>query len=244
MKRTCLRAMIALFACISSYAFPQTETPVMVRDLEVWSGIGVYKNFLDKKLELNLEEQFRFHRDASRIDQFFTNFGATYSFNKYFSLGAGYRFISDNDDTEYQSKHRFNFDAKFKYKINRVTLGYRFRYQNGNNFNETIEEDQDYPRKAIRNKLSIKYNIKDVKINPYFSTELFRAYEKYTIPEWDKLRFTLGGTRKLKNFGKVNAFYRMEKELNESYPVTYNIIGVKLQYNLNNLINKKKDAQD
>ena len=221
---------ILLIIIISNIGYSQTS------DLSNWTTIGLeYK--LNKKWNFGIEEQLRLKEDISTIDEYFTQLNAEYSVSKNFTLGAGLRYIKEND-TEgniqgYENHFRFNADASYKHKINNFKIKYRLRYQNKNELGVSNSEG-DYANQHIRFKTAIGYNFKNWKLDPKFSAEIFNHFEEGKQNGYDKYRLTLGTEYKLKNAGKINLFYRIEKELNESIPKTTNIIGLKYTYTINN----------
>ncbi len=205
-------------------------------DLANWTTIGLeYK--LNKKWDFGLEEQLRLKENISTIDEYFTQFNTEYSVSKNFTLGAGLRYIKENDNEGniqgYENHFRFNADVSYKHKINDFTLKYRLRYQNKNELGISSSEG-DYANQHIRFKTSVGYNIKGWKLDPEFSAEIFNHFEKGEDNGYDKYRLTFGTEYKFKNSGKINLFYRIEKELNQSIPKTTNIIGLKYTYTINN----------
>ncbi|MGB5419020.1 DUF2490 domain-containing protein [Algibacter sp.] len=200
--------------------------------LESWNSIGVeYK--LNKKWSFELEEQLRLDEDITEIAEYFTQLGAEYSLMKNFKLGGGLRFIRENDNEGnvqgYENHFRFNVDATYKHKINDFQLKYRLRYQNKNELSV-----DDYANQQLRFKTGIEYNIKKWKLDPKFSAEIFNQIGQENDNGFKKYRLTLGTDYKIKNFGTIGLFYRLEKELNETIPETTNIIGLKYTYTIKN----------
>jgi hypothetical protein len=203
---------------------------VVVRDLEGWAAIGVQKTFF-KKLSLSLKEDIRLEHNISELNQFYTQFDVKYTPIKLMYLEFGYRYIRDKEDEGYFNYGRYNLDLGVKHDIRRFSFDYRFRYQNKNEFDVSIE-DGDYPEHYFRLKIESSYNIKKWKWDPEFSVELFRTYEKYTVPEFDNLRFTLGTAYEFKKLGKLSLFYRIDQEFNAPYPKTTSIIGTAFTFKL------------
>lgn len=203
-----------------------TTTTIVSRDFELWTGVGIKAKFGDFSIEL--EEQFRFEENAGVTDQYFTNIGLGYKFHKRFSMGADFRHIKRPGD---ETRNRISFDATYNHKLmDRLRLSYRIRWQNRNDVGYT-EEDGDYPLKTWRLRLKADYNIKGWKLDPYFSTEIFRQNSDITTPTYSNLRFTFGTSYKFKDF-RISGFYRVERELGVTYPQTTYIVGVGLRYNL------------
>lgn len=208
-----------------------TTQSVVISDFETWSSLGV-KFKLSDKFSLGLDQEFRLAENSATMDQYFTNLGLNYKIHKRFSIGADYRFIRNNSTDGYENRSRFSADAEFNHKFEGFKFSYRLRLQTRND-NGISADEGDYPIKKIRLRFKADYNIKNWKLDPYFSTEIFRTSEKYTIPTYNNLRFTLGTSYKLKNFGNIGAFYRIDRELNASYPQTTYVLGLSLRYNLN-----------
>lgn len=229
LKTTCLCGIILL---LTIHAKGQDGTYIEVRDLETWSAAGV-KLKLNKDWEFGLSEQLRLKTNSSIVSSYFTEVDATYGGWGNWEVGAGLRFIRDNDtegDVQgYENHLRFNMDLGYKHKVERLKLSYRFRYQNKNELGFSASEG-DYLNHHVRFKLGLDYNIKDWKLDPKVSTELFRHFETGEINGFDKFRVTIGTNYKVKKVGTFKAFYRMERELNATYPKTTNIIGVAYAY--------------
>ncbi len=234
------------YACIAFATFflvpesmAQTGTYYTVRDLEMWSSVGLKYKF-DKKLSLSFEQQLRLRDDVSNVDIYFSELGLNYKFNKQLSFGLAGRFIRDNDDVGkiqgYENHFRWNADLGYQHKVSYFDFSYRFRYQSKNELGIS-ELEGDLLTNVVRFKYGVDYNFKKWKFDPEFSTEIFREIQPDS--EFDKIRFTLGTTYKTKNIGDFGAFYRMEKELTGLYPKTTNIVGLKYRYTLK----RKKDEK-
>ncbi len=216
-----------------SVANAQTEGD---KDWASWNTIGIeYK--LNKKWNFSLEEQLRLKENISVVDNYFTQLSAEYKLFKNFKLGGGLRYIRENDNKGnvqgYENHFRFNLDAIYKHKINDFTLSYRLRYQNKNELGISSDEG-DYANQNVRFKTAIKYDIKNWSFDPKFSAEIFNKFQEGEENGFNKFRLTLGTDYKIKNFGKLGIFYRVEKELNVDFPDTTNILGLKYTYSFKN----------
>ncbi|WP_282054165.1 DUF2490 domain-containing protein [Maribacter luteus] len=205
-------------------------------DLESWTSIGL-KYKLNKKWSFTLEEQLRLDENISEISKYFTELDAEYSISKSFDIGGGIRYIRNNDNEGniqgYENHLRFHVDATYKHKINAFSLKYRLRYQNKNELGVDNSEG-DYANQNIRFKTSVEYDFKNWKLDPEFSAEIFNHFEEGDDNGFSKYRFTLGTDYKIKDYGKIGLFYRMEKELNVDLPETTHIIGFKYTYTIKN----------
>jgi hypothetical protein len=193
-------------------------------DLEQWTSIGISKK-INKHWKISLDEEFRFKKDISEFDTYFTDLGIDYKFNKHFALGANYRFYQNkNSDGVFKTQHRWSSDFKYKQKINRFKLTYRLRFQNKDEDFFTSTSDNNLYN--LRNKFSVDYNIKKFKLDPFFDVELYRRIEDINTTELSKLRWTIGLEYSLKKYGDLELFYRIDNELNQSYAKDTYIIGV------------------
>ena len=230
-----IKFIITLFSLLNtSILFSQDGEWITVRDMESWGSLNL--NFkVTKKWQFGLEEQFRFSNNSSEIDAYFTELSTKYKFNKHIYGGVGFRFIRQNDNVGkiqgFENHIRLHFDLGFKHSLNRFNFDYRLRYQTKNELGVSKEEG-DYANNHLRLRLNIGYNIKKWKLDPEFSSEIFRHYEKEIESSFDKYRLTIGTKYNTKSHGKIGLFYRFEKELNVSYPKTTNILGLKYTYTI------------
>lgn len=231
-KIQCLIALSSfLLSTLNGYS--QSED---TSDLESWNSLGLeYK--LNKKWSFGLEEQLRLDENISEISEYFTQLETKYAITKKFDIGLGLRYIRENDNEGnvqgYENHFRFNVDASYKHKINDFTLKYRLRYQNKNELGVS-SSDGDYAKQYLRLKAAVAYNFKNWKLDPKFSAEIFNRFENGDVDQYNKYRLTLGTDYKIKNFGKLGIFYRIEKGINVDIPETTNIIGLKYTYTIKN----------
>lgn len=213
-------------------SFSQQGTYIEVRDLETWSSAGLRLK-LNKTWEFTLSEQYRLKTNSSVTDSYFTELEANYTGLDNWEIGGGFRFIRENDNVGkiqgYENHTRFNIDLAYKHKIDRLKLNYRVRYQNKNELGITTEQG-DFANQNLRLRVGAGYNIKNWKFDPEISTEIFRHFEKEQESQFNRIRVTVGTDYDFKKIGSISLFYRMERELNELYPKTTNIIGLSYLY--------------
>lgn len=216
--------VIFVGAILSTFA----QETVITSDLEQWTSLSISKK-INKHWKLSLDQEFRLKHNASEFNIYFTDLGVDYKINKYFSLGANYRFYQNkNNDNVFITQHRWSTDLKYKQDIGRFELGYRLRFQNKDE--DFYTSDTGNNLYNLRNKFSAEYNIRNCKIDPFFSTELYRTINSTNDTELSKFRWTLGLEYSIKKFGDIELYYRMDNELNLSYDKTTHIIGVGYKY--------------
>ncbi len=225
-----MRKIIISFFCVSSILINAQQ----VSDFETWGSIGVQKKIFNKSLTLSASQEFRFEDNSSKMDQFFTEFGMKYKFLDHWTLGIGHRVIRENEGEDPNSKqNRWNTDIGFKHEIERFSIGYRLRYQS-KSYSGVSKDEGDIPVQKFRTRIKVNYNIKNWKWDPYMATELFWAKETIAVNNFvasideedikisglQKIRLTIGTSKKIKKIGKLNIFYRFEHEFNK-YPYSY-----------------------
>lgn len=227
-------SIISILFMSRSIAQVEEGTTIITSDLEVWSKIGL-KFKPNKKFAIQLDQGLRLNNNSSIVDQYFTDLGFKFKATKNLKFGVGFRYIGDRGGNDlFDNDFRINFDAIFKHKVKSFDLQYRLRFQNKNEIGLSTT-DGDYYKNYFRLKAGIKYNIKNWKFDPTFSTELYRDMTKVT-GGFDNIRFTLGTSYNMKKFGALGMYYRVEQELGVSYPKTTYIVGLNYVFT----INKKK----
>lgn len=215
--------------------YTQEGTYVEVRDLETWTS-AEFNLKVDKKWNFGLQSQMRLDNNSSERKSYLTQLSTDYKFTKKFQMGIGFRHTikNDNEGNIQGNEHffRFQVNASYKHKANRFDFKHRFRYTSSNEIGVSKIEG-DLPEQYFRFKSSVGYNIKDWKLDPEFSGELFSKYIKYGQSNGlDRFRLTIGTSYKLKAIGKIGLYYRMEREINALYPKTTNILQFKYAYTL------------
>jgi len=229
---------------ISTVSLAQDSTTVS--DFELWAGVSLKKSFLDKKLDFRLDQEFRFDDNSTSINNYFTELSVKYEVLDGLEVGSGFRFVRNNLKSGYRNERRFIGDVRYKHKVDRLSFAYRFRFQNHTALGSVSDDDVV---NKIRLRAKVKYNIKNWKLDPYFSMEGFYAFETNNInyvdeitesekaDGFEKLRFTIGTSYKVNKWFQIGGFYRIEHEL-KSYHFAYNtarnfyIAGLNLTFKL------------
>lgn len=186
-------------------------------DVGLWSNIAVEKE-LSKKMELQLEEELRFNQNVTRLNSLLTELSFKYKFNKYYSLGASYRFTYY---TKNSFGNRFTLSNQVQYKIEDFTLNYRFNFQTDFSTIDPIEY-------KIRNRLGIDY-----KFNKHWEIgvkgELFYSIY-YDRNIFDRYRFSFGVDHKLNKHHKLSSSLMFQREFNVPNPEADVVIGLGYKY--------------
>lgn len=243
MKRILPFGLFFLLSLNMAYGQDLQETA----DLETWTSMKLRVK-PTKKFSLYAEQAFRFDDNSAHLNSIFTELGVGYKLNKHWSFGTGYRLIRDEFGDGATREQRFQVDAKYRHGINRFKLNYRLRYQSSD-IRGISSADGDVSTQKIRLRTGLAYNIRKWPLDPYFSVEGFFARENQAIQYIDevveqgelvsgfeKLRFTLGTSYKLKKFGEIGGFYRIEQGFSDfdfdNVAKTTYILGVNYTYTI------------
>ena len=205
-------------------------------DMEGWSSIELDVK-ANKNLSFSVSEHLRYRNDITTLKNYFTQAKVQYELFKNFEIGAGIRYITNNDDTGniqgYEPLFRYQFDAIFSDRIDKVTVLFRLRYQNKNELGFS-ESEGDIPVEYTRYRMGFDYRIKALKLNAKLFGEVFNeAKTTDSNGGFNRHRYTLRISRKFKNFGTVAMFYANQSDYSTNTKKNKSIIGFKYSYRLN-----------
>jgi hypothetical protein len=220
--------VLILFITMSSHA-QDTE------DLEGWGAVELNLKATEK-LSFSVSEHLRYRNDITTLRNYFTQVKVNYELFKNFELGGGVRYITDNDDVGNKQGHeylfRYQFDAVFNQKIDRVMVSFRFRYQNKNQLGLS-ESEGDVPTEYTRYRMGLSYKVKPLKLNVKLFGEVFNEPQS---PEenkgFNRHRYTLKLSRKFKDFGAFGIFYALQDDYSTPIKKSKSIVGFKYSYNI------------
>ncbi len=200
----------------------------VVKDFRFDGSLGVSKELFDV-LEIGFESVIKLEKDASEIDEIDFDLDVTYSPFSFFSFGVGYR-IAENrrKNGNYEINQRLSAELEFAAKVKRFKLEYRLRYQNVDD-DFILYDETSPPEHILRNRLGIKYDIRNCKLTPFI---YYEHYGKLDSPDQYGFRhkYAIGGRYSFGKFGKVKVFYRIIKELNNANPYTIYNLGLGYVY--------------
>lgn len=206
-----------------------TVSLAQISDFELWSGVQLRKN-ITKKLRVSFEEEIRFNENISDIKKFYSEISLSYRLNRYIKFAAHYRFTENKTILSYYStRHRIMADISLRYRISRLTVAYRARFQT--KYIDIYSSETGFvPRNHSRNKLSLKYNIRKNPVSPFASGELYYQLNNPEGNQLDKFRYTAGFEYNINKKNSFDIYFRNQQQLNVNNPVKSYIIGVKYLY--------------
>lgn len=233
-----IKSFILTTLCIVSFTQLDAQES---NDLEGWSSVQLDVKATER-LSFSAAEHLRYKNDISTLNTYFTQLETNYEIFKGFQLGAGVRFIKKNDDIGnkqgIESHFRYQIDARYKHKVNKLNLSYRFRYQNKNELGLS-EEEGDIAKEQLRFMMDIGYKLKPIGIVFKLKGELFDNISKGSGSKViNRNRFTLMASKRFNKVGKFSIFYRIQETIKpqenlflpDFTTVSKQIIGLRYSY--------------
>jgi len=205
---------------------------------QVWMETGVTGK-LNDKFEYAVDWNNRFGN--FNLQTTFGQASIKYKFKKCLKPSIDYRYISDRqDNSNYSSNHRLNFNLQFSKTQKRLELGLRLRYQYS--FSQllagTYEPEFD---ESFRIKPSISYDINNFPLTPQISAEFFYDPSNYELGNrFTKIRYSAYFALDLKGPHKVEFGYIFDQRIQLATPLNRHILNLSYTYQ----IKKKKEKKD
>ena len=187
---------------------------------------------INKRLDISMEADMRTRNNFKTMDRWGVGLGASYKLLNWLKADAGYKFLDYNfhENITYKPnglynnwrpsywgvRHRFNVMLTGSYKVQRVELSLRERWQytyrpskmiDNFDFDEGEWEDHEVKGKGknvLRSRLQLDWDIPKCKFDPYASVEF------HTSKKLDKTRIIAGVNYALKKKHNFKLYYRYQ----------------------------------
>lgn len=206
--------------------------------LRVGAGLEIP---IGRKWEFAWNEQMRLHNNMANFDKVVSSVGFGYKPWKFLKFEAQYGFINertsktDNDTgfktTDWQIRHRLNFDATGSVRLGNVKLSLRERVRVQFRGDSVNKYEHVNPEITLRSRLKGALNLRNDRWEPYAFAEVYTTlnavgavnnylrepirYANYI----NRVRFGLGTEMKLSNSSKLDFYYMVH--FNRSYEARY-----------------------
>lgn len=232
-----LKIALSLFLLICTVAATQAQEVRVVQDFETWSTAGLrYK--VNKKWRFGVSQSLRLNTNSTTVDQHFTELTAAFKPVKNLTTQVEWRLGGKKRVDSFQTFTRWSFAGVYEVELGRFSIEPRVVFQTRNQYLGDIsltDVDQHF-----RYRVGLDYNIKNWKLDPEASFELFRRRDVEDGSEFDKFRIRLGTRIDMGKKSSLKVFIAYEDELNAKYPLQSTILGVKYNFDVKR---KKKDSE-
>jgi len=216
---------VLFFLSFSVSSFGQQNDEFML-----WTTIAVQGDLM-KKTDWTAELNTRF--DNEGVATFFPELGIKYKLTKWLKPSLEYRFVIDkNRYGNYKAAQRLNFNMKAKEDFDRLSLGFRLRYQYAFENRSSFDYDADFDQ-AFRFKPEIAYDINDFILTPKFTTEFFyNPSLGENGRRFDKVRVGIGASFDLNNDHDISFRYQIDKRFHAFDRGVRHVIALSYEYKL------------
>lgn len=180
------RHILFVFLAFPSLLMSQTN-PVF----ESWNGLSVSYELMDD-FELQINQEIRFSDNLHRLSDYITEIEGEYDMSKHWSFGLGYRIQRewDFEDGDHWSS-RYYTSLQYDFNIERFKIKFREQYQLEPAWYGESQWSY-FSFSTLRHKLSIEYNIKGIKLNPFAEVEFYQSLNHPIQNRIVKSRYTTG----------------------------------------------------
>lgn len=200
------------------------KTKSQVNDAGLWLTLGAEKK-ISQKFSTQLTQCFRLNENYSELGTSFTEIGLKYKLAKKLSITGTYRFAQKRKVNDFYSlRHRYNIDLGYKFKVKKVSITLRERFQSSYK-DVGRREKGNVPANYFRSKITLQYNL-NKKYTPFVSGELFYEIKQYI----DNMRFKAGFDYEFNKLSSLNVYYMIDKEINVKNPWTNYVLGIGYNY--------------
>lgn len=192
-------------------------------DFRIYAKGGVKFNIIEG-LSNTSELEIRTKNNTSKLDvvRFNTSFG--YKFNKYFSTGIGYAFITKpntNTTTGTVISNRYWIDATGSISASDFSFSLRERFQQTFALKECVT--------LLRSELKAQYSIPQSIFKPYISVEphLFMFNELKGLKE---VRYNIGTSIAINKNNDLQVYGRYTRNYNQILTSNFFLLGINYYY--------------
>lgn len=199
--------------------------PNQRHDVQLWTSITARQK-IGKHWQWQLTEGYRMDNNISQVKNFLTEATIVYRFNKSFKTSVLYRYTNRGENEA--DRNRLGLKLYYSKEFDRLSVGYRFYYQHEMQANRLAEN-------LLRSRITIDYNFKGWKIDPYVAVEhFFRIH--YKGNETVAMRYTAGVSMGVTKTLDLKLFYRFQQQMNVADPLNTDILGAGLTYTFKRIL--------
>ncbi len=198
-------------------------------DMNVWTRLAV-KYDISTKTRLAVEEEFRFHENASKMKQSHTEIGLSHELAPRWSGGAYYRFTYEPSNSRgYSLGHRAWLQLEYLLLDTDLEISIRTRLQTSNEDYFSSEYGK-VPEWYNRNKIGFAYKPKKAVWIPNGGLEFWYTMDSGSPRYIDKYRINIGLEYRYSKNLRIEVFYNYQQQIQVNSPGTDHIFGLNCTY--------------
>jgi hypothetical protein len=198
------------------------------QDAVMWTTVNLEKR-LNRKLSLQLTEEFRLRDNLRRLNLFYTDISLNWKTTDWLRTSLSYRWINKYQPEGFFSyRHRLSLDVILRKKADYFIFSYRHRIQ-AEVRDIGKSADGHVPEWYSRSRFEIKYN-GGSRYQPYASAEFRYQISDPRMKEsdgyWHRSRYALGLQYEIDKNRNFGLYYLIQQEFNVSDPQQLYVIGL------------------
>ncbi|WP_418696466.1 DUF2490 domain-containing protein [Bacteroides sp.] len=187
-------------------------------ELATWANVGA-KYEVAPAFAVIGGLEWRTMDNLGRTDRLGLEVGGIYTVLPFLKFGAGYEMHYRNRvDAGWKLRHRYYIDGTVSTQVQQVKLSLRERFQSN------VAGDKDKLR--LRSRLTLAYELRNSKIEPYVSVEMYNSLARAEHFDVKRMRYRGGIALPLSSRWDADVFYCWQSAKGDDR----NIVGIECNY--------------
>lgn len=210
------------------------------QSFELWNSIGANYKLND---QVFISANFTPRMGDGKVQSFFPEASVKYKLVKWAHVSLDYRLVSKREDNgNYLSANRLNFNLKLRNAFKRLKYSFRFRYQMSSSGNSGASYESDFDE-AFRFKPSLSYKIKKSIFEPKFGLDFFYNPTRGVYGQrFDKIRYSLGSSIDLGGAHGLIVSLKLDQKFNSSKNGSKLIFAIGYEADLKKLLKGSRSS--
>lgn len=195
-----------------------SQHPLRAQDFSTWANVGAsYEVAPAFAVTGGLE--WRTMDNLGRTDRLGLEVGGIYTVLPFLKFGVGYEMHYRNRvDAGWKLRHRYYIDGTVSTRVQQVKISLRERFQ------AYAAGDKSNPR--LRSRLTLAYELRNSKIEPYASVEMYNSLARAEHFDVKRMRYRGGIALPLSLRWEADVFYCWQSAKGDDR----NIVGIECNY--------------
>ena len=194
-----------------------SQYPLRAQDFSTWANVGAsYEVAPAFAVTGGLE--WRTMDNLGKTDRLGLEVGGVYTVLPFLKFGMGYEMHYRNRVGGWKFRHRYHVDGTVSVGVQQVKISLRERFQ------ANAAGDKSNPR--LRSRLKLAYELRNSKIEPYVSVEMYNSLARAEHFDVKRMRYRGRIALPLSSRWEADVFYCRQAEKEDDR----NIVGIECNY--------------